>query len=203
MHKKIIEKALGQLDADRATYFGAIVNKLEEDKRIENTANIVFTVLKDVITDLPIYLDQKELINLLLQFIDRNYHRIKKVIYDPAFIHDPSSLREVTGEFVHQVVKLSLEKHEKGEIEEAKRSVHKLTWPYRDTDVVDPEEDPEEWSAAIARSQKWLAENGGVDRRKSGAARIDDMASEKAKEVEKEEKAKAPKEPEALKITDL
>ena len=44
MHKKIIEKALGQLDADRATYFGSIVNRLEEDKRLENNANLVYSV---------------------------------------------------------------------------------------------------------------------------------------------------------------
>jgi hypothetical protein len=203
VHKKIIEKALGQLDAERATYFGAVVNKLEEDKRIENTANVVYTVLKDVISDLPIYLEQKVLINLLIQFTDGNFHRIKKVMYDPAFIHDPTTIRDVTGEFVHQVVKLSLEKHENGDIDAAELSVHKLSWPYRDTDVVDPEDEPEEWSEALARSQKWLAENGGVDRRKSGAARIDDLASEKAKEDEKLEKDKAPKEAEKLKITDL
>ncbi len=203
MHKKIIEKALGNLSADRATYFGAIVNRLEEDKRIENNANLVYSVLKDVIDDLPIYLDQKELINLLLEFTNKKYHTLKKALYDPEFVHDPSSIRSVTGEFVHQVVKLSFEKHENGEIEEAQLSVHKLTWPYRDTDVVDPEDEPEEWSEAVARSQKWLAEHGGVDRRNSGAARIDDMASEKAKEAEEREKESAPKEQKELKITDL
>lgn len=203
MHKKIIEKALGNLDADRATYFGGIVTKLEEDKRIEDTANVVYTVLKDVMADLPTYLEQKALINLLLDFTNRHFHRLKKVLYDPDFVRDPSILREVTGEFVHQVVKLSLEMHDSGEIQESKRSVHKLTWPYRDTDVFDPEEDEDEYAEALARSQKWLAENGGVDRRGSGTARIDDMATEIANEIDEQDKPHAPKKAKDLKITDL
>ncbi|MBL6931863.1 MAG: hypothetical protein ISR45_02855 [Rhodospirillales bacterium] len=203
MHKKIIEKALGQLDAERATYFGGVANKLEEDKRIENTANLVYSVLKDVMLELPIYLEQKELIKLLIEFVHRNHNRIKIALFDPSFVHDPSSIRDVTGEFVHQVVKLSLEKHENGEIEEHMQSVHKLTWPYRDTDVADPEDDPDEWSEAVAKSQQWLAENGGVDRRQAGAARIDDLASEKAKEAKKLEKVTKPPELEKIKITDL
>jgi len=128
---------------------------------------------------------------------------LRKALYDPKFIHDPSSIRNVTGEFIHQVVKLSLEKHENGEIEEFQLSVHKLTWPYRDTDVVDPDEEPEAWSEALAKNEKWRLENGGVDRRRSGAARIDELASKKAKEAEEREKEKSPTEMTTLKITDL
>ena len=60
-------------------------------------------------------------------------------------------LRDISAEFVHQVVKLSLEIQECGEIQESKLSVHKLTWPYRDTDVADPEDDPDEWAEAVAK----------------------------------------------------
>lgn len=203
MHKKIIEKALGTLESGRATYFQGIVSKLEEDKRVEDTANIIYTVLKDVMGEIPTYLDQKALIDLLLDFTNRNYHRLNKALYDPAFVRDASSIRDVTGEFVHQVVKLSLEMHDSGEIQESERSVHKLTWPYRDTDVFDPDEEPDEYSEALARSRKWLAENGGVDRRGAGTARIDDLATEKAKEIDEQENAQSADKVKDLKITDL
>ncbi len=180
MHKKIIEKTLAKLAPDRASYFGAVANMLEQDGRIENNANLVYSVLKDVMADLPVYLEKKELIDQLLEFTDKNYQHLKVALYDPEFIHDPTSIRSVTGAFIHQVVKLSLEKHENGEIEEAQLSVHKYSWPYRDTDVVDPEEEPDAWAEAVAKSEKWRLENGGVDRRSSGAARIDDVARNKS-----------------------
>ncbi|MBT4934226.1 MAG: hypothetical protein HOL66_14195 [Rhodospirillaceae bacterium] len=187
MHKKIIEKALANMDPDRASYFGAIANKLDEDPRIENNANLVFSVLKDVMLELPLYLEEKELINQLLEFTNKNYASLKAALYDPEFIHHPSSLRAVTGAFVHQIVKISLKKHDDGEIEEAKLSVHTLTWPYRDTDVVDPEEEPDAWAEALSKNEKWRLENGGVDRRSSGAARIEDVVNKASKKADPEE----------------
>jgi len=103
-------------------------------------------------------------------------------------------LRDMSADFVHQVVKLSLEMHESGEIQESKLSVHKLTSPYRDTDVADPEDDHDEWAEDVAKNQKWI-ERGGVDRRRSGTARIDDVATNIAKQAEGEDKAKAPENP--------
>ncbi|NQU56943.1 MAG: hypothetical protein HQ513_06890 [Rhodospirillales bacterium] len=179
MHKKIIEKALAQLTPERATYFGSVAGRLEKDPRIEDNANLVYSVLKDVMADLPVYLDEKELINQLLEFTDNNYQRLKVALFDPKFIHDPASIRSVTGAFVHQIVKLSLEKHENGEIQESPLSVHQYTWPYRDTDIVDPDDEEDEWNVAIAKNEKWLQENGGVDRRSSGAARVDGLANKK------------------------
>jgi len=179
VHKQIIVKALAHLDPDRAAYFGAVASKLEEDARIENIANLVFVVLKDVMTELPLYLDEKELINQLIEFTDKNYQGLKAALYDPKFIHDPSSIRSVTGPFVHQIVRISLEKYDNGEVEEDHLSVHKYTWPYRDTDIADPDDEPDEWAAALNKSEKWRLEHGGVDRRSSGAARIDDIAAKK------------------------
>lgn len=165
------------MDPDRASYFGAVANKLNEDPRIENNANLVFSVLKDVMSELPLYLEENELINQLLEFTNNNYSSLKDSLYDPEYVRRPSSLRKVTGTFVHQIVKISLKKLDDGEIEETKLSVHKLTWPYRDTDVVDPDDEPEAWAEALSKNEKWRLENGGVDRRSSGAARIEDMAN--------------------------
>lgn len=181
VHKKIIEKSLNKLDPDRATYFSAIAKRLEGDERIEDNANMVFSVLKDVMAELPVYLDEKELIEQLLEFTDNNHERLKVALFDPQFIRDPSSLRSVTGAFVHQIIKLSLQKHDNGEFEEAPLSVHKYTWPYRDTDIIDPDDEPDEWAAAAAKSEKWRQQNDGVDRRQSGPARIDEVRVKKPK----------------------
>lgn len=180
MHKKIIEKALNKLDPDRATYFSSIANRLEEDARIENNANMVFSVLKDVMADLPIYLHEKELIKQLLEFTENNHHSLKVALFNPKFIRDPSSIRSVTGAFVHQIVKLSLQKHDNGDFEEASLSVHKYTWPYRDTDIIDPDDDPDKYEAAAAKNEKWKREHGGIDRRQRGPARIDEITAKKA-----------------------
>lgn len=204
VHKKIIEKALSQLDSERASYFGVIARSLEEDRRVESHANLVYSVLKDVMADLPVYLEPPELIELLLVFTQENYEKLRQVLYDPDFIKAPSSIRNITGVFVHQVAMASLEKHQNGDIkEEIKPSVHKLTWPYRATDVLDPEEDPQAWGDAIARSEAWIAANNGVDRREFGTARIDEIASEKLKEAEEREKSAPASQQKELKITDL
>ena len=62
MHKKIIENALSLLDQERAAYFGSIANSLEEDTRINDSSNIIYSVLKDIMVELPIYLDKKNLL---------------------------------------------------------------------------------------------------------------------------------------------
>ena len=55
MHRKIIETTLSGLDAERASYFGDIANRLQADARAEPNANMVFTVLGDVMGELPTY----------------------------------------------------------------------------------------------------------------------------------------------------
>lgn len=178
MHRKIIEGALSQLTTERAAYFGDIANSLEGDRRSENNANMVYSVLRDVMADLPIYLGRADLLDLLFVFIDTHYKELRDIMYDPGFIHDPSVLRRVTGLFVHLVVNKTLEKQESIGDDDRNLSVHKLTWPYRDTDVIDPDEEPEAWDEAVAKAAGW----DGIDRRKSGTARVDDMAAEKQRE---------------------
>ncbi len=181
MHRKIIEKTMSALPKDRQDYFQRIIGQLERDSRFEGQGNIVYTILKDVIPDSPIYLDSDEFVDLLFDFIRYNTPGIRKVMYSRQYIHDAHVMRAITGNFVSQVVARSFDKEEKGEVDTGALSVHKLTWPYRDTDVYDPDDDPEEWLAAINRSEEWKAEQR-VDRRKSGLSRIDDKAMAKFKE---------------------
>lgn len=178
MHKKIIEKALAALDTERAAYFGTVATLLENDNRTHDKANLVYSVLKDVMAHLPIYLEERELVNQLFDFTDSNYQSLKKALYDPKFISDPASLKTVTNTFVHQIVSVSLEKHENGEFEDIKLSEHQYSWPYRDTDIVDRDDDPEGWEEALEKNQQWL-EKGGVDRRSPRTPMIDEIAKKK------------------------
>jgi len=175
LHRKIIEKTIASLPKDKMGYFEAVARQLENDARFEHQGNIVFSILKDIIPDTPIYLDKDEFVDLLFDFIRYNNPAIRGVMYSRPFIHDPHVLRTVSVNLISQIIARSLEKHELGEIETDDPSVHKLTWPYRDTDVLDPDDDPEEWLAAIQRSELWKREQK-VDRRKSGLSRIDDKA---------------------------
>jgi len=184
VHRKIIEGALRQLSTERAAYFGDLASALETDKRSEGNANMVFAVVRDIMADLPIYLDRDQLLDLLFDFIDDHHDNLRDIMYDPGFIRDASTLRRVTGLFVHLVVNKTLEKQEAGTTTpDTDLSVHKLTWPYRDTDVIDPDEEPDAWDEAVAKSANWE----GADRRRSGAARVDDMAAEKARNKDQEE----------------
>ena len=66
MHRKIIEATLQGLEGKRAAYFSDIANRLDQNPRTEPIANMVFTVLGDVMAELPTYLEAAELIGLLL-----------------------------------------------------------------------------------------------------------------------------------------
>jgi len=177
----MVQAALTRLDGERATYFGDIARSLEGDSRAQSNANIIFTVLKDVMAELPLYLEKADLIDLLLKFTDSNYQSLRKTMFDPAFVENPASIRKVTGDFIHQVIAITLEKHGSLDSGGSLQSTHKLTWPYRETDLVDPEIDKEEWAKALAKNEKWLAEHG-EDRRRSGSARIDEIAQKKVNE---------------------
>jgi len=177
IHKKIIEKALGNLEPKRAEYFGGIARALEEDGRTEANANIIYTVLKDVMDDLPTYIEKKELIELIFKFVEDNYTRLREIMYDRKFIQDQTAIRKVTRYFVQQIISLSFDKLNSGEITLEEKEVHKLTWPYRDTDVIDPEEEPEAWAEAVRKTEKWRNEYG-KDRRSRGHARIDEVATD-------------------------
>lgn len=177
------------LAKDRLDYFQNIIICLEKDPRIVSQENVIFSILKDIIPDTPIYLDANEFVDLLIDFIRYNKPGIRNLMYSRSYIHDPHVMRTITGNFIHQVAVRTLDKHEKGDVDTKNLSVHKLTWPYRDTDVLDPDDDPDEWLAAINRNENWKAQQK-VDRRKSGLSRIDDKAMALFEEnKEKDEKA--------------
>jgi len=175
LHKQIVTKTLSGLNADRASYFGDIIRRMDDDPRTEEYANLAYTLLKHTIAELPMYLDKALFLNLLFQFIDDEYEKIRNIIFAPEYTRDPDSIRAVTQGFVLRIVTASLDAEEKLTTDEAP-SVHKLTWPYRETDVIDPDEEPEAWEDAVKQNARWLQENGGIDRRKSGHARVDEMA---------------------------
>lgn len=181
MHKKIIASTMAALSKDHLNYFQAVVARLERDRRTERRSNVVYTILKDIMPDCPIYLEQEEFVDLLFDFIDNNGGDIRNIMYSHRFIHHPQALRRVTGKLLQQIFALSFDKHERGEIDTGDPSVHKLTWPYRDTDILDPDEEPDQWQAAVSRSEEWKSRNK-TDRRKHGLSRIDDQAMEKLRQ---------------------
>jgi hypothetical protein len=179
VHRKLIETALQGLEGARAAYFGGIATKLNTDARAEPMANMVFTVLGDVMAELPIYLEAAELIGLLLEFTANNETRLRQVMYSSEFVENPKIIRAITGDFIVRVVGVTMDEH--GELAEETGHGHrqKLTWPYRDTDVVDPpDDDPEAFAEAASKAEAWHQSNG-TDRRRRGAGRIDQMGESK------------------------
>ena len=180
MHRKIIETTLQGLEDERAAYFGDIANRLDQNARAEPMANLVFTVLGDVMTELPIYLEAAELVRLLLEFTNENEERLRQIMYSPGFVENPKIIGAVTGDFMVRVVAVTMDEH--GELAEETSHGHKqkLTWPYRDTDVVDPEDNPEAWADAVRKAEAWR-QSHGADRRQQGADRIDHLEENKDK----------------------
>ena len=168
------------LAGERAAYFGDIANRLDQNARAEPMANMVFTVLGDVMSELPIYLEAAELVRLLLEFTNDNEARLRQIMYSPGFVENPKIIRAVTGDFMVRVVAVTMDEH--GELAEETSHGHKqkLTWPYRDTDVVDPEDDPDAWTEAVEKAEAWH-QSHGADRRRRGADRIDQMEDNKDK----------------------
>ena len=145
MHKRIVEPVLATLDEERANYFSSIVEMMEEDRRTERFPNIVYMVLKETMRVLPVYLDKEKFIDLLFEFVAEKGRRLRRLLYDERFIHEPSSIRQVTDGFVALIVDVTFEKHHNGEIDDGERTVQRYTWPYRESDLIDPdEEDPQE-----------------------------------------------------------
>jgi hypothetical protein len=158
MHRKIIETTLSGLDAERASYFGDIANRLQADARAEPNANMVFTVLGDVMGELPTYLEAAELIGLLLEFTNDNEARLRQVMFSPEFVETPKIIRTVTGDFMVRVVGVTMDDHGEPAEETSRGRRQKLTWPYRETDLVDPEDEPEAWAEALGKSRSLAAQ---------------------------------------------
>ncbi len=73
-----------------------------------------------------------------------------------------------------RVVGVTMDDHGELVEESSRGGRQKLTWPYRETDLVDLEDDPDAWAEALDKSEAWRRSHD-TDRRRRGANRIDQM----------------------------
>jgi len=143
LHRKILEPILARLDGERAGYFTNLVEKLEQDPRVEPEANLIYLVLKETITFLPTYLQSDQMISQLLEFVQNNRSELNKVLYSRDYLHDTELIRNVTNRFVSSVLASTLEDYEDGKIETGEQKIYRVSWPYTDIDFpfVDKDDD--------------------------------------------------------------
>ncbi len=141
MHRRMINPILENMDGERAGYFTDVVAKLENDPRTHKNPNFVFLLLKETMALLPVHLDKADFINTLFAFIAKHHRAMEKVVFDQDYIYDQSMLKEVTNDFVIDVVDLTMQRYQQGEIDGGEPSVQKYTWPYRAEDLVDPDDE--------------------------------------------------------------
>ena len=134
MHQKIIQDVINNLDDERTKYFGIILASLEHDSRTQLVPNLVYAVLKEVMTVVPPYLPANEFVNLLFRFVGDNSQKITSVIYSSQYVTDSSVLQFVTNEFVDNVIETTYQLHQKGEIDTGERKVRSYSWPYENAD---------------------------------------------------------------------
>lgn len=165
MHKRIVEKSLKGLDAERANYFADVVGYLEEMPQTAAYANLVYLSLKDIVEIAPIYLDKKVFALLLLKFVEYHQRDLQKIIYDKDYLYDPARLRAVTKLLIDAIVDQTIQGYEDGQIDTGERVVQKYTYPYRALDLVDPD-DEEAYEKAIEEDRRRQAAYSGPERRK-------------------------------------
>jgi len=142
VHKRIAEQALAGLKDEQATYFADIIHEVAEDPRTQDFPNMMFMVLRNTIAMLPTYLPRRELIERLFAFVQINKAKLSRTMFSKEFVTNEKILREVTDLFVDEVVSVSLQRYEKGEIDSGEVRVHKVSWPYNNVDF--PFEDDDE-----------------------------------------------------------
>ena len=109
MHDRIAQSALDNLDKDKAEYFADVLGRLEEDGRTELYPNIVYTVLRETMWMLPVYLEKKEFIDLLFRFVAGRNKAIQRRMFARNYIDNPSTLRTITDD---QMAELHLCPHD-------------------------------------------------------------------------------------------
>ena len=145
LHRKLIEPALAQLEGERAGYFARVLQRLDEDPRVDVAPNLVFLVLKDILPLCPIYLPARELVDRLLEFVAVNQARLNRAIFDPAYVEEggePDELKRIGGEFVSQVLHVTLQRYGEGELVTDEPRVYRFDansdpddFPYSDEDL--------------------------------------------------------------------
>jgi len=134
MHQKIIEDVVANLDEERSKYFGVILSALEQDSRTKLVPNLLYAVLKEVVTLVPPYMAPNEFIDMLFEFVSANSQKITTVMFSSPYVTDSSVLRPVTNNFVDQVIEKILQLHQQGEIETGEKKVRSYSWPYDNVD---------------------------------------------------------------------
>ncbi|NVJ91597.1 MAG: hypothetical protein HWE34_08065 [Methylocystaceae bacterium] len=165
MHKRIVEKSLKTLDAERANYFNDVVGYLEELPQTADFPNLVYLTLKDILDIAPTYIEKKAFALLLLKFVTHHQVQLQKIIYDKKYLYDPSCLRDVTNLLINAIVDQTIKGYEDGLIETGEANVQKYTYPYRVIDLVDPD-DEEEMERALEEDRRKQAAYTGPERRK-------------------------------------
>jgi len=145
LHRKLIEPALAQLKGERAGYFARVLQRLDEDPRVDVAPNLVFLVLKEILPLCPTYLPARELVDRLLEFVAVNQARLNRAIFDPAYVEErgePEELRRIGGEFVSQVLNVTLQRFGDGELSTDEPRVFRFDadsdpddFPYSDDDL--------------------------------------------------------------------
>ena len=54
LHRKLVEPALARLEGERASYFNRVMQRLDEDPRVEVAPNLVFVILREALPLCPI-----------------------------------------------------------------------------------------------------------------------------------------------------
>lgn len=164
MHKRIVEKALKTLDAERANYFNDVIGYLEDIPQTAEFPNLVYLTLKDILDIAPTYIDKKAFALLLLKFVLHHEKDLQKIIYDKAYLYDEHVLRNVTGKLIEAIVDQTIQGYEDGEIDSGEAVVQKYTYPYRALDLVDPDDD-EALEKALEEERRRQAAYSGPERR--------------------------------------
>lgn len=130
LHRKLIEPALAALEGERAAYFGQVTQRLEQDPRVELAPNLVFVMLREVMSLCPTYLPVRELVDRLLEYVAVNQARLNRIIFDPRFIEHPDThieMRDMGAEFINQVLSATFNKLNAGEIDTNEQRVYRFS----------------------------------------------------------------------------
>ena len=73
--------------------------------------NLLYAVLKEVMSVVPPYLPSKDSVNMLFGFVGDNSQKITSVIYSSQYVTDSSVLQFVTNDFVDNVIETTYIMH--------------------------------------------------------------------------------------------
>ena len=135
VHQRIVKPVLERLDRKRAAYFSDIVDALEGDPRTQRRPNLVYLVLRETMQIVPMDLPRNQFVDLLFSFVESNRSRLGRKIFARDFVQDPSSVREVTNDFIRLVIDIVIEKCKTGEIDSKEKTGRRYSWPYDNVDL--------------------------------------------------------------------